>query len=105
LPAQRLIAVPLAACDRRGSYLHAAVTAELERVTSAPAGARNTALYRASVALGQLVAGGALAEQEVTAWLADAAHQVGQRPGEAARTIASGMGAGTKRPRTIREAA
>ncbi len=100
LPPQRPVTVPLAT-DRRGSYLRAAVVAELERVTSSPPDGHNNALYHASVALGQLVAGGALAETEVTAWLADAAAHVGQRPGEAHRTIASGLRAGAKRPRSV----
>jgi hypothetical protein len=100
LPPQQPIAVPLAA-DRRGSYLRAAVLAELERVTSSPAHGHNVALYRASVALGQLAAGGALTQDEVTGWLADAAQAVGQPPGEARRTIASGLRAGARRPRTV----
>ncbi|GAA1256352.1 bifunctional DNA primase/polymerase [Sphaerisporangium rubeum] len=100
LPPQKPVAVPLAG-DRRGSYLRAAVVAELERVTASPADGHNIALYRSAVALGQLVAGGALDEDQVTAWLADAAATVGQRPGEARRTIASGLRAGARRPRTV----
>jgi hypothetical protein len=100
LPPQRPVAVPLAT-DRRGSYLRAAVVAELDRVTSSPPHGHNIALYRASVALGQLVAGGELAQDQVTGWLADAAASVGQPPGEARRTIASGLRAGAKRPRTV----
>ncbi|MEU7990546.1 bifunctional DNA primase/polymerase [Streptosporangium canum] len=100
LPPQRPVAVPLAV-DRRGSYLSAAITAELDRVTTSPPDGHNTALYRASVALGQLIAGGTLAEAEVTGWLAGAAAQVGQRPGEASRTIASGLRAGANRPRSV----
>lgn len=100
LPPQRPVTVPLAT-DRRGSYLRAAVLAELDRITSSPPHGHNIALYRASVALGQLVAGGALAEGDVTAWLTDAAQQVRQRPGETRRTIASGLAAGAKRPRKV----
>jgi Bifunctional DNA primase/polymerase, N-terminal/YspA, cpYpsA-related SLOG family len=100
LPPQRPVAVPVAA-DRRGAFLAAAVTGEVERVTSSPPDGHNIALYRAAVALGQLVAGGSLTEDDVTGWLADAAAQVGQRPGEATRTIRSGLQAGAKRPRTV----
>jgi len=100
LPPQKPVAVPLAT-DRRSTYLRAAVTAELDRVVSSPPNGHNNALYLASVALGQLVAGGALDETEVTGWLAEAALQVGQGPGEALRTIRSGLHAGTKRPRTV----
>lgn len=100
LPAQRHVAVSLPT-GRAGAYLRAAVDDELARVTASPPRGHNTALYRAAVALGQLVAGGALAESDVTAWLTAAAEQVGQKPGETARTIASGMRAGANRPRGI----
>jgi hypothetical protein len=100
LPPQRAVAVPLAA-DRHGAYIHAAVTRELARVTGSPPHGRNHALYQAAVALGQLVAGDQLPEDDVTAWLTGAAAQVGQRPGETARTIASGLRAGARRPRTV----
>ncbi|MGW2186592.1 bifunctional DNA primase/polymerase [Streptomyces sp. NPDC001719] len=100
LPPQQPIAVSLAA-DRRGSYVRAAVNGELERVTSSPPDGHNNALYLAAVALGQLVAGGELGEGEVTLWLTAAALQVGQGEREARRTIASGLGAGAKRPRTV----
>ncbi|MDF5755433.1 bifunctional DNA primase/polymerase [Spongiactinospora sp. TRM90649] len=99
-PPQRPVVVELPA-DRRGAYLRTAVASELERVTGSPPDGHNTALYRASVALGQLVAGGELAQADVTAWLTDAARQVGQPYGEATRTIASGLRAGARRPRTV----
>ncbi|MET9241072.1 bifunctional DNA primase/polymerase [Nonomuraea sp. NPDC003709] len=100
LPVQRPVLVTLAA-DRHGSYLRAAITGELERVTSSPPHGHNIALYRASVALGQLVAGGELPEADVTGWLANAAQQIGQPYGAAMRTIASGLRAGARRPRTV----
>ncbi|MET8140393.1 bifunctional DNA primase/polymerase [Sphaerisporangium sp. NPDC005288] len=100
LPPQQPVKVPVAT-DRRGSYLRAAVLAELARVTGSPPDGHNNALYFASVALGQLVAGGALDQAEVFAWLSEAAATVGQRPGEAFRTIASGLRAGAKRPRRV----
>ncbi|MEV0146319.1 MULTISPECIES: bifunctional DNA primase/polymerase [unclassified Nonomuraea] len=100
LPPQKPVVVSLPS-DRRGNYLRAAVDAELERVTTSPPDGHNTALYRASVALGQLVAGGELPEHDVTGWLTDAARQVGQPYGEATRTIASGLRAGARRPRTV----
>jgi hypothetical protein len=86
---------------RAGAYLRTAVEDELARVTASPPRGHNTALYRASVALGQLVAGGMLREGDVTGWLTAAAEQVGQKPGETARTIASGMRAGARRPRSV----
>ncbi|QKV93967.1 bifunctional DNA primase/polymerase [Streptomyces sp. NA02950] len=100
LPPQQPVTVPLAT-DRHGAYLRRAVKDELARVTRSPDDGHNTALYLASVALGQLVAGGELAEHDVTEWLAAAAAQVGQSDREARRTIASGLRAGAKRPRQV----
>ncbi|MEO3861492.1 hypothetical protein ABGB08_41955 [Acrocarpospora sp. B8E8] len=48
------------------------------------------------------MAGGALAEQEVTGLLTGAAAQIGQPYSEASRTMASGLRAGSRRPRSIR---
>ncbi|MGN9837472.1 bifunctional DNA primase/polymerase [Nonomuraea sp. H19] len=101
LPAQRPVLVDLANTERHRAYLQAAINGELGRVTSSPEHGHNVALYRASVALGQLVAGGALSEHEVTALLLNAAQGVGQPYGEASRTIASGLKAGARRPRTV----
>ncbi|MGW7356790.1 bifunctional DNA primase/polymerase [Streptomyces sp. NPDC054802] len=100
LPPQTPIAVALPA-GRRGKWLRAAVNDELQRVGHAQEGERNRALYIASVALGQLVAGGELGEHEVTEWLCTGALQVGLGEREARRTIASGLRAGAKRPRTV----
>jgi hypothetical protein len=100
LPPQRPVTVA-PTTGLTDTYLRAAVAGELARVTNSPPHGHNTALYRAAVALGQLVAGGALTEADVTAWLTDAAHRVGQRPGETRRTIASGLAAGAKRPRKV----
>ncbi|MGI5402943.1 bifunctional DNA primase/polymerase [Streptomyces sp. CA-135486] len=97
LPPQRPITVTLAS-DRRGKWLQAAANGELERVTRAQEGAP---LYLASIALGQLVAGGELGEAEVAEWLTAAPLQTGQGEREARRTIASGLRAGAKRPRTV----
>jgi hypothetical protein len=89
---------------RRGAFLDAAVRGEVKRVTSATS-ERNWALYHASVALGQLVAGSALTEQDVTTTLLDAAagHITADAYSlrQAELTIASGLRAGAKRPRRI----
>jgi hypothetical protein len=86
---------------RGGAYLRAAVDSEIARVLRSPDRGHNDALFAAAVALGQLAAGGALDEREVTAWLTDAAGKVGQKPGETARTIASGLRTGARRPRSV----
>ncbi|MGW6456280.1 bifunctional DNA primase/polymerase [Streptomyces sp. NPDC055078] len=101
LPPQRLVTVPLVAHDRRSAYLRAAVEGELRRVSAAPQGHRNDALYQASVALGQLVAGGELSGADVTGWLTDAAVGNSLTDVEARGTIASGLRAGAKRPRNV----
>lgn len=100
LPPQKPVAVILPS-GRTDGYLRRAVEGEIKRVLDSPARGHNNALYIAAVALGQLVAGGALDEHDVTAWLTDAAHQVGQKPGETSRTIASGLRDGAKRPRNV----
>ncbi|MFC5719604.1 bifunctional DNA primase/polymerase [Streptomyces gamaensis] len=101
LPPQQPVAVSLGAEDWHGAYLKAAVAAELRRVERSTSGGRNTALYRSAVALGQLVAGGELDAAQVTDWLTEAATGVGLAEPEARRTIASGLRAGARRPRTV----
>ncbi|MFJ2827418.1 bifunctional DNA primase/polymerase [Streptomyces sp. NPDC087263] len=101
LPPQRPVTVALVTRDRRTAFLSAAVNGELARVTGSGENQHNQALYLASVALGQLVAGGELSEADVTGWLLIAALQVGQGEREARRTIASGLRAGANRPRRV----
>ncbi|MFI5953779.1 bifunctional DNA primase/polymerase [Cryptosporangium sp. NPDC051539] len=100
LPPQEPVTIDLPA-DRAGTYLRAAVDRTVADLRAAPGGQRNRALYGAAVSLGQLVAGGALGADEVTALLAQVAGEIGQRPSEAARTIRSGLTAGAKRPRSV----
>ncbi|ANS67963.1 hypothetical protein SLINC_5739 [Streptomyces lincolnensis] len=101
LPPQRPVTVPLTARDRRGKFLAAALNGELTRVTTSGPHEHNNALYIASVALGQLVAGGELDAHTVTERLTEAALSVGQGEREARRTIASGLRAGANRPRQV----
>ncbi|MQA06644.1 MAG: DNA primase [Streptosporangiales bacterium] len=100
LPAQEPIPVRVDT-GRLSIYLAAAVRAELDHVHRAPPGTRNRALYGAAVALGQLVAGGALDEHQAAGWLLAAGIAVGQSEREATRTIASGFKAGARRPRQV----
>ncbi|MEU8227096.1 bifunctional DNA primase/polymerase [Kribbella sp. NPDC048915] len=90
---------------RRAGYLDSAIRAETNRVRTADQGQRNHVLYTAAVALGQLVAGGSLAELDVRAVLTDAASaQVAAgayTAWEADKTISSGLRAGAKRPRQV----
>ncbi|MFI7272635.1 bifunctional DNA primase/polymerase [Streptomyces sp. NPDC049879] len=105
LPPQRPTVVALTGGDRRTAYLTAALNAEVRRVTDSAPDRHNEALYLAAVALGQLVAGGELTAEDVHAYLSPAAAQVGQMPREIPRTIASGLRAGARRPRTVGGAA
>jgi hypothetical protein len=94
---------------RRSRYLEVALAAETARVHNAPPSQRNATLYIASVALGQLVAGGALAELDAHAALLAAAERHlalgAYSHRQAEQTIASGLRAGAKRPRRIEDAA
>lgn len=94
-----LVTPPYAVGHGRG-YAQAALNAELERVQSARNGTRNHTLNRAAFSLGQLVAGGELAEELVVQELATAAELVGLHPAEIMPTIRSGLRAGAKHPRT-----
>ncbi|WP_240742437.1 bifunctional DNA primase/polymerase [Micromonospora zingiberis] len=105
-PAARPATVPLPA-DRRGRYVAAAIRRQVDHLTGAGEGARNHALFTSAVALGQLVAGGALTDTDVYAVLEPAARSLpGRRPltdREIARTIASGLRVGARRPRRLAE--
>jgi hypothetical protein len=90
---------------RRSRYVDAAIRMECARVQDAPKGQRNASLFAAAVALGQLVAGGALTAEEHERVLFTAAGRhlaVGaysQR--QALATIASGLDKGRNRPREV----
>ena len=83
--------------DRRGAYLRAALERTLGHLAQAREGGRNRALFMAAQTLGQLVAGGALAEADATAVLADGARRIGLGARETGRTIRSGLTAGDRR--------
>ncbi|MEU8631396.1 bifunctional DNA primase/polymerase [Amycolatopsis sp. NPDC048633] len=92
------------ATGRRSRYLDVAVRAEAGKVADAKQN-RNATLYAAAVALGQLVEGDALTEEEVrTALMTAAGRHIGTRhftAREAETTITSGLRAGAKRPRKV----
>jgi len=100
LPEQAPVTLDLAG-GRASAYVRSAVDAQVRAVLDSPPGARNVAVYRSAVALGQLAAGGALTEADVIAVLTPAALHVGQTARETARTIASGLKTGARRPRTV----
>lgn len=87
---------------RSGTFLDKAITASLTAIEAAGNnGTLNATLYGASVALGQLVAGGALGETETETLLLNAAVSAGHPPAGARRTIRSGFRAGSSRPRGV----
>ncbi|TDB72451.1 bifunctional DNA primase/polymerase, partial [Actinomadura sp. KC216] len=100
LPPQQPVTVALATANR-GGYLDKAVTASLAAIATAPQGRRNATLYGAAVALGQLVAGGALDAEDTEQLLTAAAARAGLAEMPARRTIRSGFRAGTQRPRSV----
>lgn len=90
---------------RPTGYGPAALAREAEAVEAAGKGHRNDVLNRAAFNLGQLITAGQLSEAEVTAELTAAALSAGLTEAETARTIASGLTAGQRHPRTVRRAA
>jgi integrase len=68
LPAQRPVTVDLPT-GLAGAYVDAAITLQLAHLRQAAEGSRNHTLYVSAVALGQLAAGGALAEDQAAALL------------------------------------
>ncbi|AVT41789.1 DNA primase [Plantactinospora sp. BB1] len=100
LPPQRPVVVALPG-GREGAYVRAAIDRETARVATAPEGQRNRSLYVAAVALGQLVAGAALAEDQATSVLEHAGLSAGLGRVEIARTVRSGIAAGQRRPRAV----
>lgn len=102
-PACRRVAAPALATvpsDRAyTAWASAALDGEVASVRGAMEGCRNHTLNRAAFALGQLVAGGHLAEHEVVSALTSAALAAGLGERETRTTIASGLRAGLDRPR------
>lgn len=81
-------------------YLQTAVNQELNKITSAPKGTRNSNLNEASFVLAGLVKGGYLQENEIQFRLLNAALSIGLKKPEIMATIKSGFKAA--QPRTIR---
>ncbi len=84
-------------------YGRAALDHESAKVAVAAPGTRNATLNEAAFAIGQLVAGGEVDRFEAEGVLLAAAQTCGLPEGEARKTIASGMAAGEKEPRTAPE--
>lgn len=95
--------MPGRSSGRQAGYAAAAVAGETAKVAAATPGRRNHAQFCASVALGQLVAGGALDQTDTIAVLVDAAagHVAAGAftDAEALATIRSGLATGARTPR------
>ncbi|KAB2365211.1 bifunctional DNA primase/polymerase [Actinomadura montaniterrae] len=100
LPPQEPVTMRLAT-GNRGAYLDKAVNASLHALAAASQGRRNATLYGAAVALGQLVAGGALDAEDTERLLLAAALRTGLPETGSRRTIRSGFRAGANRPRKV----
>jgi Bifunctional DNA primase/polymerase, N-terminal len=94
----------IAATSNPSGYVLAALRGECQRVRTAPPGAHNATVCRASYALGQLVGAGLLAEATAQAELTTAAAAlIGAdcdcTPREVTRVITAGLAAGARNPR------
>jgi hypothetical protein len=83
-------------------YGLAALQDEIDVLTRAPEGSRNDQLNRSAFALGQLIAGGELAEAPARATLEQTGQDIGLEPCEVRATIESGLAAGKLEPRRRR---
>ncbi|HEU4544636.1 MAG TPA: AAA family ATPase [Jiangellaceae bacterium] len=81
------------------AWAQAALKGEAETVRNTGKGERNDTLNVSALRLGQIVAGGYLAEKDVVTELTRAARDAGLGKDETKKTIASGLGAGKKEPR------
>ena len=86
---------------RRSAYGNTALNRSADAVATAPEGTRNDTLNREAFRMGRLVGGGVLQRDDVENELGRAAHDAGLSPGETSNTIASGLSAGTRHPRSI----
>lgn len=85
------------------AYARAALNAEVANVLSAPEGTRNDALNKAAFNLAQLISGGQISAELVTAELTAAGAKAGLLQRETANTIRSGLARGGGRARTAPE--
>ncbi|TWP51241.1 bifunctional DNA primase/polymerase [Lentzea tibetensis] len=100
LPPREPVTVDLSG-SRAGRYVTAAMHGEIAKVLAAEEGTRNHTLFAATVALGQLVAGGSLNADVAETALEQAGVAVGLSHWEVRNTIESGMKAGAERPRRV----
>ncbi len=93
--------LPRGATDRGTAYALAALSGELARLATAASGTRNNTLNTAAYSLGQLVGAGLLNRADVERRLLCAALSTGLEEDEARATLASGLDAGQRQPRSV----
>lgn len=86
--------------DGGSTYGRRALERECAELARTPEGQRNAQLNRAAFCIGQLVAGGELAESEAVAALTSAAETSGLKKSEISKTLESGLTSGQGEPRT-----
>lgn len=85
--------------DRTTPYGKKALEAECQRIQEAPDGQRNNTIFKASAAIGELVAGGEIAEVDAVSALENAASAIGDDYQKDIQTVANGLTAGCSSPR------
>jgi len=100
VPPTRKVTSAVRVVGRSTPYGRAAIERGCGAIALAPDGQRNHTLNREAFGLGQLVAGGEVEVAEAVTALEVAATRAGLSVEEAHQTIASGMKAGTRSPRS-----
>lgn len=85
------------------SYGNVALSGEIDRLRSASEGARNNQLNLSAFRMGQLVADGVVDRLVVESALLGAALAIGLPENEAVKTINSGISAGMRKPRGVKQ--
>ena len=101
LPRRVTAAAPVAVTSTSTRYAEVALENEASAVASTREGERNVKLNRSAFSLGTLVGAGHLDTETVTRALLTAARTAGLPDDEAAKTIQSGLAAGTRYPRVV----
>ena len=89
--------------DETTPYGRTALEAECRRILEAPDGQRNNTIFKASACIGELVAGGEIAEPDAVKALEDSATTVGDNYSRDTMTVANGLNRGFSSPRKAPE--
>ena len=89
--------------DKTTPYGRKALEEERNRILEAPDGQRHNTIYKASATIGELVAGGEIAESDAVSALEDAATSIGDDYQRDVQTVADGLLAGASSPRKAPE--